>query len=111
MTTSADDLTVTYEAEAPTFGGYASADFFVQRPGQHSLEVNLGLAADAQAVFEAKVGPLDAAGVQALLRALAQRVYRSFITAGHEPPAILLLRAEDIDARVVDDLLSEAGLR
>ncbi|PZC48393.1 MAG: hypothetical protein DK306_001003 [Chloroflexi bacterium] len=110
MTTSATGLTITYEAEALTFGGYAAADFFVQRAGHHSLEVNLGLAADAQALFQAHTAPLDNDAVQAILRALAGRVYRTFIDAGHEPPAILLLRAADIDAHVIADILSEASL-
>ena len=76
MTTSAGDLEITYEGEAPTFGGYASADFFVRPARGHSLEVNLGLAADAQAVFEARTGALSGDGVQAILRVLAGRVYR-----------------------------------
>ena len=110
MTTSAGDLEITYEGEAPTFGGYASADFFVRRASGHSLEVNLGLAADAQAVFEARTGALSGDGVQAVLRALAGRVYRDYAAAGRTPPAILLLRAEDIQADAVGDILSEAGL-
>ena len=110
MTTSARDLEITYEGAALTFGGYASADFFVARAGQASLEVNLGLAADAQALIEATAGPLDDGGVQAVLRALATRVYRTYADAGREPPAILLLRADHIDPAVIPDLLAEAGL-
>ena len=53
MTTSTGDLEITYEGEALTFGGYVSADFFVTRPGHPGLEVNLGLAADAQALRSA----------------------------------------------------------
>lgn len=110
MTTSAGDLEITYEGEALTFGGYSSADFFVRRDGEHSLEVNLGLAADAQALFEAQTGALSGDDVQALLRALAGRVYPGYISGGRLPPAILLLRAEDIEAGAVGDILSEAGL-
>lgn len=110
MTTSAGDLEITYEGEALTFGGYSSADFFVRRSGEHSLEVNLGLAADAQALFEAATGALSGDDVQALLRALAGRVYPGYIDSGRLPPAILLLRAEDIEAGAVGDILSEAGL-
>jgi len=110
MTTSTGDLEITYEGEALTFGGYVSADFFVTRPGHPGLEVNLGLAADAQALIEETSGTLDDEGAQAILRSLAGRMYRSYIDAGREPPAILLLRADDIDARIVPDLLAEAGL-
>ena len=38
------------------------------------------------------------------------RVYRDCAAAGRVPPAILLLRAEDIQADAVGDILSEAGL-
>lgn len=111
MTTSAGDMEITYEGEALTFGGYLSADFFVRRSGHAGLEVNLGLAADARALFEESAGALDEPGVQAVLRALAGRVYGSYVDAGREPPAILLLRASDIEASAIGDILSEAGLR
>ena len=110
MTTSAGDLEITYEGEALTFGGFVSADFFVQRPGHPSREVNLALAADAQALFEQPDRPLDGDGVQAVLRALASRVYRRYVDVGREPPAILMLRAADIDAADVDDILREAAI-
>jgi hypothetical protein len=110
MTTSADDLQITYEAEAPTFGGFQAADFFVVRPHHPGLEVNLGIAQDARALFEATAGPLDAAQIQAILRALAGRVYRRYVDAGHEPPAILLLRAADIDAATVGETLADARI-
>ena len=110
MTTSAVDLEITYEGEALTFGGFVSADFFVQRPGHPGLEVNLALAADAQALFEQPDRPLDGDSVQAVLRALASRVYRRYVDAGREPPAILMLRAADIDAADVDDILREAAI-
>ena len=109
MTTSADDLEITYEGEAPTFGGFASADFFVQRSGHPGLEVNLALAADAQALFEQPARPLDVSGVQSVLRALAGRVYREYVDAGREPPALLMLRAADIDAGTVSEVLSEVA--
>lgn len=114
MTTSASsdpiELEILYEGEAPTFGGFVAADFILRRPHQHSLEVNLGLARDAQALFEEQAGTLDPAALQALLRALAERVYPTCIEAGHEPPAILLLRADGIDAATIPAILAEAGL-
>lgn len=114
MTTPASsdaaDLEITYESEAPTFGGWVAADFILRRPHHHALEVNLGLAQDAQTLFEAEAGPLDSTGLQAVLRALAGRVYPGYIAAGQEPPAILMLRADDVEAGAVAAILGEAGL-
>ena len=110
MTTSADDVEITYEGEALTFGGFASADFFIERAGHPGVEVNLALASDAQLLFEQPGAALEAASIQGILRALAGRVYRTYIDAGREPPAILMLRAADIDATVVDAIRSEAAL-
>ena len=48
---NAEDLIdIEYEGAAPSFGGFDSADFAIDRPGHHILEVNLRLSADARAV-------------------------------------------------------------
>ena len=106
----AAELQVAYESEARTFGGFVAADFILRRPHHHAREVNLGLAQDGQALFEATAGPLAASALQAVLRVLADRVYPAYIEAGQEPPAIVLLRADDIDVDEVGGILAEAGI-
>ncbi len=101
---------VQYEGPAPTFGGMDSADFFVRRRHHPSLECNLALSQDARALFASRGGALDDDGVQALLRALAERTYPRLVAEGQDIPAIILLRTADIAAGDVNALLSEAGL-
>ena len=113
MTTPGPDAVeaeVRYEGAAPTFGGYDAADFIVRQPHQPALECNLGLAQDARALFEERAGALDEEGVQTLLRALAARLYRGRLAKGQEIPAILLVRARDVDRGEVEALLTEAAL-
>ncbi len=106
---SASDLEIRYEGSAPSFGGWDAADFIIVRPHQHSLECNLQLSQDARALFGAKTGGVDEEGAQALLRALAARLYARFAAEG-EIPAIFMVRASEIDAGDVDAILEEAGL-
>ena len=114
MTSGSDSQTieyaVQYEGAVPTFGGFEAADFILRRPHHPSLECNLGLAQDAQAVFEARAGALDVAAIQAVLRALATRYYGRLLARGEDIQAIILLRANDIDAAEVDAILLEAGI-
>jgi hypothetical protein len=114
MTSGSDSQTiefeVQYEGAVPTFGGFEAADFILRRPHHPSLECNLGLAQDAQAVFEARAGALDVAAVQGVLRALAARYYGRLMERGEDIQAIVLLRAVDIDADAVDAILLEAGI-
>lgn len=118
MTTPASDarsaVEVEYEGPAPSFGGFDSADFVLDRPHHHRREVNVRLAVDAralldQALADAGRGPLDAVGAQAVLRALAARLYASVPDPETIPP-IVTLRARDVAAWPVRDVLSEAGL-
>ena len=110
MTTQADAtaLEIRYEGSVPTFGGTDAADFILIRPHHRRLECNLQLARDARAVIEAVSGPLDDEGVQAVLRALAERLYRDFVARNHDVPAILTVRARDVDDAAA--LVAEAGL-
>ena len=101
---------VRYEGAALTFGGYDAADFIVRQPHQPALECNLGLAQDARAIFEKHVGTLDTEGAQALLQALAARLYQRRLENGQEIPAIWIVRARDIEQDEVATLLVEAGL-
>ena len=119
MTTQTGDSqavnSVSYEGQAPSFGGFDSADFAIDRPNQHILEVNLRLSLDARALFEAALSDAEAAnglddrGVQRLLQALGQRQYSS-PPPDQEIPAIITLRARDIDPASIGDLLAEADL-
>ena len=107
-------IEVRYEGPAPSFGGFDSADFALDRPNRHILEVNLRLSADARAPFEQALSEggadgLDEAGVQRLLVAIGMRLYGA-IPAGDLIPPIITLRARDIDAGTISDLLTEAGL-
>ncbi len=104
------DLRVQYEGAVPTFGGFEAADFILRRPHHPSLECNLGLARDARGVFEARAGALDEAAIQAILQVIAPRHYGRLMAQGEDIPAIILLRANDIDASEVDAILAEAGL-
>ena len=118
MTTQTDEtqpaIEVRYEGSAPSFGGFDSADFAIDRPNQHILEVNLRLSADARALFEQALAErgaasLDERGVQSLLVAIGMRRYGA-MAAGDLIPAIITLRARDIEAGTISDLLTEAGL-
>jgi hypothetical protein len=107
-------IEVSYEGPAPSFGGFDSADFALDRPNQHILEVNLRLSSDARAIFEqalaeGRADGLDETSVQRLLAAIGMRLYGA-IPAGDLIPAIITLRARDIDADTISDLLTEAGL-
>ncbi len=104
------ELRVQYEGAAPTFGGFEAADFILRRPHHPSLECNLGLAQDARALFEARAGALDDRAIQALLRAIAPRHYSRLLARGEDIPAIILLRASDIDPSEVDAILLEAEI-
>ncbi len=112
---NAEDLIdIEYEGAAPSFGGFDSADFAIDRPGHHILEVNLRLSADARALFEdalrnADAPDLDTSGIASLMRELGQRHYRE-LAMHNEIPAIITLRARDIDASAVNEILSGAGL-
>jgi hypothetical protein len=114
MTSASDSQTievrVQYEGAVPTFGGFEAADFILRRPHHPSLECNLGLAQDARAVFETRAGALDDAAIQAVLRALAPRHYGRLVARGEDVPAIILLRAHDIDEAEVDAILLEAEI-
>ena len=114
MTSGSDSQTiefeVQYEGAVPTFGGFAAADFILRRPHHPSLECNLGLAQDAQAVFEARAGALDAASIQGVLRALARRHYGGLMERDEDIQAIVLLRASDIEPGEVEAILLEAGI-
>lgn len=107
-------IEVTYEGPAPSFGGFDSADFAIDRPNQHILEVNLRLSADARALFEQALSEggadrLDERGVQRLLAAIGGRLYGA-TSAGDLIPPIITLRARDIDTGTISDLLTEADL-
>ena len=107
-------IEISYEGPAPSFGGFDSADFAIDRPNQHILEVNLRLSADARALFEQALSDgaedgLDEGSVQRLLVAIGMRRYGA-IPANELIPPIITLRASDIDAGTISDLLTEAGL-
>ena len=109
-----DLIDIQYEGVAPSFGGFDSADFAIDRPGHHILEVNLRLSSDARALFEAALRAagapgLDTDGVAKLMRELGQRQYRD-LARHDEILAIITLRARDIEASAVNEILSGAGL-
>jgi hypothetical protein len=109
-----DRIEIQYEGAAPTFGGFDSADFAIDRPGHHILEVNLRLSSDARALFEtalraADAPDLDAHGIANLMRELGQRQYRDLARHDEILP-IITLRASHIDASAVNEILSGAGL-
>ena len=115
MTSDTEEpIAIHYEGPAPSFGGFDSADFAIDRPGRHVLEVNLRLALDARARFDAALAEagrsaLDADGAQGVLRGLAQLEYGEG-EGEVDPPAIRTLRAWDIEPASVDAILTEAGL-
>ena len=83
----------------PTAGGPDAADFEIRRPGHATLECALYLALDAKQAFEALCGSLSEDQVQAVIRDLADGLYRSQIGSGNEPPAIQTIRARDLFRR------------
>lgn len=118
MTTPASDarseVEVRYEGPAPSFGGFDSADFVLDRPHHHRREVNVRLAVDARALLDQALSDagrpaLDAAGAQAVLQVLARRFYGSVRDPEAIPP-IVTLRARDVAAWPAREVLSEAGL-
>ena len=107
-------IEVRYEGPAPSFGGFDSADFAIERPNQHILEVNLRLSLDARALFEQALADggadgLDDSRVQRLLGAIGQTLYPA-TAEGAEIPAIITLRARDIEPGTISALLTQAGL-
>lgn len=112
MTTNASDaeIDIQYEAAAPTAGGLDAADFAIRRPGHATLEVALYLALDARQAFEAACGPLSDAQTQALIRAIAGGLYPALIAEGVTPPAIITIRAGDIDDEQFEHTIDAAGL-
>ncbi len=112
MTTNASDseIAVEYEAAVPTAGGPDAADFQIRRPGHPLLECALYLALDAKQAFESRCGALSDAQVQAVLRALADGLYRAQIAQGAAPPAIQTIRARDLSEEQIDELIAAAGL-
>ena len=108
--TSPSAIEITYEAAVPTYGGIDAADFMISRAGQANIECALYLALDARQLFEGRSGRLEDAQVQRLLQALAASYYSTVVAAGQEPPAIATLRAADIDAASVDEMLTAANI-
>lgn len=107
-------IDVRYEGVAPSFGGFDSADFAINRPGHHILEVNLRLSADGRALFEealrsAGKPALDDRDVAAVMQALGLRQYRA-LAGQDEILAIITVRARDLSSSTVNEILSEAGL-
>lgn len=110
MTTNASDIEIEYEAAVPTAGGPDAADFQIRRPGHATLECALYLALDAKQAFEARCGDLSEGEVQAIIRALADGLYRAQIEGGSEPPAIQTIRARDLSAEQIESVIGAAGL-
>ena len=112
MTTNASDseIDIQYETAVPTAGGPDAADFEIRRPGHATLECAMYLALDAKQAFEALCGSLSEDQVQAVIRDLADGLYRSQIGSGNEPPAIQTIRARDLSADQIDSAIDAAGL-
>ena len=114
MTTDAnagtDALEFTYVEPSLGFGGDDAATFLVSRPGHPKAEYDLRLAMDALELFQAKAGELSADQRQQLLRAVAKRVYPRLFSGEQRLLAIAVVRARDIAASDVDDILADAGL-
>lgn len=112
MTTEAStiDVAVEYQSAVPTAGGPDAADFTIRRYGHATLECALYLALDAKQAFEQRCGALSEDQVQAVIRALSGPIYREFIAAGTEPPAIWTVRARDLGGERIADAISGAGL-
>ncbi len=112
MTTDATDLEISieYETAVPTAGGPDAADFQIRRPGHATLECALYLALDAKQAFESLCGALSDDDAQALIRAIADGLYREQIGAGVEPLAIQTVRARDLSADQFDAAIDAAGL-
>lgn len=112
MTTDASDIEIDieYEAAVPTAGGPDAADFQIRRPGHAILEVALYLALDAKQAFEAACGPLSDDQTQSVIRAIAGGLYPALIADGVTPPAIITIRASDLDDEQFNHTINAAGL-
>ena len=112
MTTNArpDTIEFTYVEPSLGFGGDDAATFLVSRPGHPKAEYDLRLAMDARELFEARAGELSSEQLQTLLQAVAKRVYPRLFSGDQRLVAIAVVRARDIAASDVDDILEDAGL-
>ena len=114
MTTAAGsdalDLDIQYEGPALSFSGLVGADFQLHRPHQAQVECTLSLALDARQALEADRAALSDEQIQAVLRALALRIYARLEQSGREIPAIVTLRARDLSADDRSAVLAEAGI-
>ena len=102
--------TITYEGANVGFGGYDAAVFMVERPHQGALEHEIRLAMDARRLFEERTGPLDEAARQRILRTLGERFYREKLAHREPIPAIYTVRAAEITADEIGEILRAAAL-
>lgn len=114
MTTTAgrdaSQLDIQYVGPALSFGGLVGADFQLHWPHQAQVECSLTLALDAREALEAGRAPLSDAEVQAVLQALAVRLYGRMEQSGRTIPALMTLRARDLSEDDRRAALVEAGI-